>query len=51
MVDNSLGPSSSATVATDMGAGISQSGQGRGELKIGFESTEDLNRILEILEP
>jgi ParB family transcriptional regulator, chromosome partitioning protein len=30
---------------------ISQSGQGRGELKIGFESTEDLNRILEILEP
>lgn len=30
---------------------ISQGGQGRGELKIGFESTEDLNRILEILEP
>ncbi len=30
---------------------ISQSSQGRGELKIGFESTEDLNRILEILEP
>jgi ParB family transcriptional regulator, chromosome partitioning protein len=30
---------------------ISQNGQGRGELKIGFESTEDLNRILEILEP
>jgi ParB family transcriptional regulator, chromosome partitioning protein len=30
---------------------ISQGGQGRGELKIGFESTEDLNRILDILEP
>ena len=30
---------------------ISQGSQGRGELKIGFESTEDLNRILEILEP
>ncbi len=30
---------------------ISQNGQGKGELKIGFESTEDLNRILEILEP
>jgi ParB family transcriptional regulator, chromosome partitioning protein len=29
---------------------ISQSTQGKGELKIGFESTEDLNRILEILE-
>ena len=28
---------------------IAQSGQGRGELKINFESTEDLNRILEIL--
>jgi ParB family chromosome partitioning protein len=30
---------------------IAQGGQGRGELKIGFDSTEDLNRILEILEP
>ncbi|HEX2899393.1 MAG TPA: ParB/RepB/Spo0J family partition protein [Bacteroidia bacterium] len=29
---------------------ISQSTQGKGELKIGFESIEDLNRILEILE-
>ncbi|MEY3442346.1 MAG: hypothetical protein RLZZ519_627 [Bacteroidota bacterium] len=29
---------------------ISQSAQGKGELKIGFESIEDLNRILEILE-
>lgn len=29
---------------------ISQNPQGKGELKIGFESTEDLNRILEILE-
>jgi ParB family transcriptional regulator, chromosome partitioning protein len=29
---------------------ISQGAQGKGELKIGFESTEDLNRILEILE-
>ncbi len=29
---------------------IAQSAQGKGELKIGFESIEDLNRILEILE-
>lgn len=29
---------------------IAQGPQGRGELKIGFDSTEDLNRILEILE-
>lgn len=29
---------------------ITQSPQGKGELKIGFESTEDLNRILEILQ-
>jgi ParB family chromosome partitioning protein len=30
---------------------ITQHSQGKGELKIGFESMEDLNRILEILEP
>jgi ParB family chromosome partitioning protein len=30
---------------------ISQAITGKGELKIGFESTEDLNRILEILNP
>lgn len=29
---------------------ISQSAQGKGELKIGLRSIEDLNRILEILE-
>jgi ParB family transcriptional regulator, chromosome partitioning protein len=30
---------------------ITQHSQGKGELKIGFESIQDLNRILEILEP